>query len=232
MNTLFGNLGFKNTATHAPEENRVFTKSNRTSIMQKAYNSRRRDPVAERAAAIERERLIREKEDQRIADINEKIVSLQERLNALEDELYELENYDPEAIESLITRPDPDMLWTYHDMKIFGAEAMQMRLDSIRTEDEIEEQKEKVMDNYKKICSSLNLDYLNLIRPYQTHSDNIVCVNENEKYENVDGLLTNEKGRALSLTYADCTPLYFFDPNKKVIANIHSGWVRYNKKDR
>ena len=46
----------------------------------------------------------------------------------------------------------------------------------------------------------------------------------NENYMNVDGLATNKKNRILALTFADCTPIYLFDKNKKVIANIHSGW--------
>ncbi len=34
----------------------------------------------------------------------------------------------------------------------------------------------------------------------------------------------------LSLTFADCTPLYLFDKNKKIIGNIHSGWQGTIKK--
>lgn len=34
----------------------------------------------------------------------------------------------------------------------------------------------------------------------------------------------------LSLTFADCTPLYLFDENKKIIGNIHSGWQGTTKK--
>ena len=34
----------------------------------------------------------------------------------------------------------------------------------------------------------------------------------------------DKPNKILSLTYADCTPIYLFDYNKKVIGNIHSGW--------
>lgn len=46
----------------------------------------------------------------------------------------------------------------------------------------------------------------------------------NENFIDIDGLTTNKSERVLSLTFADCTPLYLFDKNKKVIGNIHSGW--------
>jgi YfiH family protein len=88
--------------------------------------------------------------------------------------------------------------------------------------------KEQIIENYKKICKALELDHENIVRPIQLHSHNIKTVNKigiyEEEYKNVDGLITNKKDQILSLTYADCIPLYFFDPNKKVIANIHSGW--------
>lgn len=37
-------------------------------------------------------------------------------------------------------------------------------------------------------------------------------------------MITNKNSKVLSLVFADCTPIYLFDKNKKVIGNIHSGW--------
>lgn len=80
--------------------------------------------------------------------------------------------------------------------------------------------------NYKKLAKEFNFDYENIVRPFQTHTDNIVSIKDSKeiKLDKVDGLITNKKNKVLSLTYADCIPVYMFDPNKKVIANIHSGW--------
>lgn len=52
----------------------------------------------------------------------------------------------------------------------------------------------------------------------------------NEDFIDIDGLTTNKTERVLSLTFADCTPLYLFDKNKKIIGNIHSGWQGTTKK--
>ena len=46
----------------------------------------------------------------------------------------------------------------------------------------------------------------------------------------LDGLITNVKGAILATTFADCTPLFFYDPIKNVIGNIHSGWPGTTKK--
>lgn len=86
-----------------------------------------------------------------------------------------------------------------------------------------------VLENYKKITNSLDLDFKNVVRPFQTHT-NCVKIVDNEKgifidsLNNVDGILTNQKDEILSLTFADCTPIYLYDPIKNVIGNIHSGW--------
>lgn len=93
-----------------------------------------------------------------------------------------------------------------------------------------EEKKKDVVNTYRNICESLGLDKRNVFRPYQTHT-NIVKEITNEQpgiftedFMNVDGLITDEKNKVLSLTFADCTPLLFYDQKKNVIGNIHSGW--------
>ena len=93
-----------------------------------------------------------------------------------------------------------------------------------------DENYENNLKNYKVLCDELNLNYLNLVKANQNHTDNVLSVNkvENNKtidtYEISDGLITNKKNIILATTNADCILLLFFDPVKKVIANTHSGW--------
>ena len=92
--------------------------------------------------------------------------------------------------------------------------------------------KEKYIENYKLLADKLKFDYNNIIRPCQTHSNNVKIVDEKESaislfpstLTNTDGLLTDKENIFFSLSYADCTPLFLYDPVKKVIGNIHSGW--------
>lgn len=94
------------------------------------------------------------------------------------------------------------------------------------------EEKENVLNNYRKIADSLNINYNHIIRPYQTHTDIVKRVDDipntiqifPDKYWEVDGLITTKQDITLSLSYADCTPLFLYDTSKKVIGNIHSGW--------
>lgn len=91
---------------------------------------------------------------------------------------------------------------------------------------------ENVYKNYEKLCSAVGINVDNLVLSRQKHTNNVVCVTKNDcgtgynkpSFEDVDGLITNESGVALVTQFADCTPLLFCDPVKKVIANSHSGW--------
>lgn len=95
--------------------------------------------------------------------------------------------------------------------------------------DTYKEGKEKFDSNYKSVCELLKLDSKNIVRPYQTHTNNVKEVAEEigvfpKELEDIDGLVTDKKNKILSLTFADCTPIYLFDKNKRIIGNIHSGW--------
>ncbi len=81
-------------------------------------------------------------------------------------------------------------------------------------------------ENYKKLYDSLNLDYNKLVKIKEQIHSNLVQVIENEetKPDKVDGLITNKKEISFSLRFADCTPIYLYDPVKNVIGDIHSGW--------
>lgn len=81
-------------------------------------------------------------------------------------------------------------------------------------------------DNYKILCDELGLDFTKFKRiEHQIHSDKVEVVDNLDKtYTEIDGLLNNIKGASLSLRFADCTPIFLYDPTKNVIGNLHSGW--------
>ena len=65
-----------------------------------------------------------------------------------------------------------------------------------------------------------------LVSGYQTHSKNIQIIKEIEKeyFENTDGFITDRKDVVIFTKYADCLPVYIYDPIKEVIGLVHSGW--------
>ena len=81
--------------------------------------------------------------------------------------------------------------------------------------------------NRKKFFDKLGLDANNVVSAGLIHGDNIVVVgkeNIGKKIENTDGLITSIPNIILTITIADCLPIYFFDKNKGVIGLVHAGW--------
>jgi len=82
-----------------------------------------------------------------------------------------------------------------------------------------------VDENYRRICEAASLTQENIIMAKQRHGTNIYKIEEKREIpDNTDGLMTNKSGIVLATYYADCVPLLFCDPVKRVIANSHAGW--------
>lgn len=96
--------------------------------------------------------------------------------------------------------------------------------------DSYQEKKEEVEKGLKLLSEEFKFDVGSICRPKQTHTDKVEKVEDGDegiyiqKFDNVDGLVTDKKNKVLILGFADCTPFLFYDPIKNVIANTHSGW--------
>lgn len=94
------------------------------------------------------------------------------------------------------------------------------------------DKKEAVYKNYEILCDAVGINTENLVFTKQTHTNNVITVTEKERgigfnrppFNDIDGLVTNRKNVALVTQFADCTPLLFCDPIKRVIGSSHSGW--------
>ena len=89
-----------------------------------------------------------------------------------------------------------------------------------------------ILENYKLWCDSLGIDTRQLVMLHQTHSSEVIRVDEENCGEGlykprrlgVDGMVTNAKGVALITSHADCAPIYIYDPVNEAIGLSHAGW--------
>lgn len=95
------------------------------------------------------------------------------------------------------------------------------------------DKKEAVAENFRRIGEALGVRCEDMVLSRQTHTTNVRIVTNADRgkgitrerdYTDVDGLVTNVPGICLVTSYADCVPLFFVDPVKKVIGLSHSGW--------
>lgn len=92
---------------------------------------------------------------------------------------------------------------------------------------------ENVHKNFSLMADALGVDKDRMCLSQQTHTTNVRVMTEADAgngiirplpYTDVDGMITDVKGMTLVTFYADCVPLYFYDPVKQVIGLSHSGW--------
>lgn len=95
------------------------------------------------------------------------------------------------------------------------------------------DEEEAVKENYRRIAQAIGFRTDDIVTSDQTHTANVRKVTEADRgkgitvprdYQDVDGMVTNVPGLVLTTFYADCVPLYFVDPVKRVIGLSHSGW--------
>lgn len=90
-----------------------------------------------------------------------------------------------------------------------------------------------VLENYRRICRSMQIPAEHLVFTDQTHDAVIKRVTKadcgkgifvNKDYSGIDGLITNCSQVALVVFAADCVPIFFADPVSESIGVAHAGW--------
>lgn len=95
------------------------------------------------------------------------------------------------------------------------------------------EERTAVSENYRLLAETLEIDPMAFVATHQTHTTNVLEIKAKDKgagvtkertYQDVDGLITNEKGINLVIFGADCVPVFLLDTKQKAIGLAHCGW--------
>jgi hypothetical protein len=102
------------------------------------------------------------------------------------------------------------------------------------------DQEELVLENRRRYLSIFNINLDDISACQQVHGNEVRRVNWidrgkgarnlGEVIMNCDAMITNEPGIYLMSFYADCIPVYFYDPVNRAIGMAHSGWKGTMKK--
>ena len=95
-----------------------------------------------------------------------------------------------------------------------------------------EDDRENVLENYRRIGQILGFSPEDVVNARQIHSDIILQVTRQhtgmllqpDASPQGDGLITNEPGVALFVSTADCTPILLHDPVTGAVGAVHAGW--------
>ncbi len=85
--------------------------------------------------------------------------------------------------------------------------------------------KDKALKNRENFCRSIGCSLNRLIVANLEHSTQIKVLNKAEKIKGFsDGLITSRTNIFLAITMADCVPILFYAPERKVCGVVHAGW--------
>ena len=79
---------------------------------------------------------------------------------------------------------------------------------------------QNIIKNHELMADAIGFDAKNIVASRQTHTTNIKLVSKEDigkgiykerDYDNIDGMITNEKEIVLTTYYADCVPLYMVE---------------------
>ena len=95
------------------------------------------------------------------------------------------------------------------------------------------DEEKAVRENYDRLATAIGFCAEDIVTSDQTHTANVRKVTAEDRgkgitrprdYTDVDGMITDVPGLILATFYADCVPLYFVDPKRRVVGLSHSGW--------
>ncbi len=88
--------------------------------------------------------------------------------------------------------------------------------------------RERVVENRRIAFNSVGLEVETIFDVWQVHGTKII---ESDKprnlelpHEKADGIMTSTKGITLFMRFADCVPIFLFEPMANVISIAHAGW--------
>ncbi len=99
--------------------------------------------------------------------------------------------------------------------------------DSLNVGGTVGDDPERVRLNKENLITALEFAPQNVFEVWQVHSNRVVVADspcEESPLQKADGIICREPGIPLLMRFADCVPLFLFDPVLRATAVVHAGW--------
>lgn len=82
------------------------------------------------------------------------------------------------------------------------------------------------VENRKRFFGKVGIDEDNVVAAEIVHGTTVEIIDESSLkiIPGADGLVTKGRSIFISVTIADCIPVYFYEPEQKIIGIAHCGW--------
>jgi YfiH family protein len=87
-----------------------------------------------------------------------------------------------------------------------------------------------VVENRRRMFEALDMHVDRSLTSWLVHGNTVRVVTQADIGEDdvhADAMITNARGLALTLRFADCVPVLFHDPVREVVGIAHAGWLGF-----
>lgn len=99
--------------------------------------------------------------------------------------------------------------------------------DSLNMSMSVPDERDRVYANRRRVYGLFGRDTDTVVHAHLVHGADVARVTQADNgswVEHVDGLITDEPGCVLSMNFADCAPIFLYDPRRRAIGLGHAGW--------
>lgn len=100
--------------------------------------------------------------------------------------------------------------------------------DSLNLGGTVGDHPERVKENKRRLLGALGFEGGATYEVWQVHSARIVNAYEpltnRAEIQKADGIITRSSGLLLLMRFADCVPIYLYDPVHSALGLVHAGW--------
>lgn len=101
--------------------------------------------------------------------------------------------------------------------------------DTLNLGGTVGDDREHIITNRERLFEVFKTPVSSLYDVWQVHSSEMKFANVprplDQPHEKADIIATKKVGITLFMRFADCVPIFFYDPVEKVIAIAHAGWI-------
>ena len=99
--------------------------------------------------------------------------------------------------------------------------------DSLNLSMSVPDERDRVYANRRRVYGLYDRDTDTVVHAHLVHGADVARVTQADNgtwVEHVDGLITDQPGTVLSMNFADCAPIFLYDPRRHAIGLGHAGW--------
>ncbi len=146
------------------------------------------------------------------------------------------EPFQPSHHDSFLAVPE----WNQHDSNLIvgfstkNGGVSQNEFESLNLGLHVDDKKEDVLQNRRILAEAVDAPLEQWTFAEQVHNNNVMKVSSEDAgkgmadYEKgmpqTDAIYTDQSNLLLALCFADCVPLYFYEPTRGLIGLAHAGW--------